>query len=363
MSPGAKASTRAPGGDGARGERARPGARGERPPTPRAGEREADRERRQERVAAIQRSRILSAVYEVCAERGIGELTVGAVISRAGISRRTFYEQFESIEACVLAAIERALIAARARVMSAYDREDPWRVRLRAGLVALLEHLDEHPLHARMLLVDCPGAGRGALELRARALAGLVAAVEEGAPPRPSPARPPTTRAARRPPATLMAEGVVGGAVSVLHTRLLGAKDVRLVELTNPLMSILVLPYLGPAAAAAELDRRVEARALSPVEVDHSPLRKLEMRLTYRTMCVLGAVADAPGASNRAVSEAAGVFDQGQISKLLRRLEGLGLLENTGDGTLGSANAWTLTLRGRRLCESFAHDGGGVGCL
>jgi DNA-binding MarR family transcriptional regulator len=68
------------------------------------------------------------------------------------------------------------------------------------------------------------------------------------------------------------------------------------------------------------------------------------MRLTYRTARVLDCVADTPGISNRAVADHAGVSDQGQISKILARLERLGLLTNTGEGhAKGEANAWRLT--------------------
>ena len=54
-----------------------------------------------------------------------------------------------------------------------------------------------------------------------------------------------------------------------------------------------------------------------------------------------------PGISNRVVAERAGVTDQGQISKLLARLERLGLAFNSGNGhAKGEANAWTLTAAG-----------------
>jgi DNA-binding MarR family transcriptional regulator len=76
------------------------------------------------------------------------------------------------------------------------------------------------------------------------------------------------------------------------------------------------------------------------------------MRITYRTLRVLGAIADHPGASNRTVGEAADTFDQGQISKLLARLEGLGLIENTSGNDhkpTGEPNAWRLTQRGEEI--------------
>ena len=71
------------------------------------------------------------------------------------------------------------------------------------------------------------------------------------------------------------------------------------------------------------------------------------MRLTYRTVRVLMAVAEHPGASNRAIGMTAGIPDQGQASKLLARLRRLGLIQNKGgDPARGEPNAWTLTTTG-----------------
>jgi DNA-binding IclR family transcriptional regulator len=74
------------------------------------------------------------------------------------------------------------------------------------------------------------------------------------------------------------------------------------------------------------------------------------VRSTYRTARVLSAIAANPGASNRAVAAAAGIEDEGQASKLLKRLERLGLIENMAqDRELGGANAWRLTARGVKV--------------
>jgi AcrR family transcriptional regulator/DNA-binding PadR family transcriptional regulator len=79
-------------------------------------------------------------------------------------------------------------------------------------------------------------------------------------------------------------------------------------------------------------------------------------RLTARTHLVLSAIAElgtgdlAP--SNREISHAAGVKDQGQISKILARLESQGLAENIGGRTQGIPNAWRLTQRGEELLHA-----------
>jgi DNA-binding MarR family transcriptional regulator len=67
-------------------------------------------------------------------------------------------------------------------------------------------------------------------------------------------------------------------------------------------------------------------------------------------MLVLRAVASQPGASNRQIGRDAGIQDQGQMSKLLARLERLGLIVNGSDGTTrGAPNAWKLTPSGVQI--------------
>ena len=87
------------------------------------------------------------------------------------------------------------------------------------------------------------------------------------------------------------------------------------------------------------------------------PLADVPMRITYRTALVLEQVAGYPGASNRVLGELAEIPDQGQVSKLLARLQGLGLLTNTAgrDAHIkGAPNAWRLTELGERVTEQLA---------
>jgi DNA-binding MarR family transcriptional regulator len=150
------------------------------------------------------------------------------------------------------------------------------------------------------------------------------------------------------------AEGVVGGVFAVIHTRLLDDADAPLTDLLGPLMSMIVLPYLGARAAARELARPAvevaRGREARPRTRARDPLEGLNMRLTYRTVRVLMVIAERPGASNREIAEGSGIIDQGQISKLLNRLARLKLVENRGEGQeRGAANAWHLTARGGQV--------------
>jgi AcrR family transcriptional regulator len=320
-----------------------------------------------------------------------GSATVSRVVSRAGVSRRTFYEQFSGCEDCFLAvfedAVERAIALATAAAVSAPSAG--WREQVRAGLAALLGFFDEEPAVGSLLVVDALGAGPGVLERRARVLDVLTAVVDRGRSER-SEARGGRASVASPPPLT--AEGVVGAVLSVIHARIsssgwgvasrsIGREGARLRALhasdrgrgpivrdrpappiaalsglLNPLMAIIVLPYLGQAAAAKELARpapkvsRGPRSSRAPHGASGDPLAGLNMRLTYRTLVVLSAIGADPGASNRRIADAAGVHDQGQISKLLTRLQRLGLIGNTGAGqSRGEPNAWALTTRGREV--------------
>jgi AcrR family transcriptional regulator/DNA-binding MarR family transcriptional regulator len=297
-------------------------------------------------VAEFQRARMIAALVEVVRERGVGDVTVAHVVARSGVSRRTFYELFEDREACFLAAFEEAVRRASACVVPAFRAGAGWRERVRAGLEALLGFLEEEPGLGALCVVDALGAGAVALERRERIVQALIDAVDEGR----------TEARASARPMRLTAEGVVGAVLAVLHARLSargssGAPSV--LELLGPLMGIVVLPYLGQAAAAREAARPapVRRRMAQPMG---DPLRELDMRLTYRTVRVLLAIAAEPGASNRGVADVAGVADQGQISKLLARLEHLGLISNRSGGhSRGEPNVWNLTPRGQEVEQTI----------
>ncbi len=295
-----------------------------------------------EQLLELQRGRMIAAMIELAAEHGASKLSVATVVARSGVSRRTFYEIFTDGQECLLAALEDSLERAYAYVREVYNPHDTWRARIRAALHALLAFLEDEPRRGWLLVVEAPGAGPGTLERRAQVLAELIEAVDAG--------RGEAERGSAVTPLT--AEGLVGSVLAVLHARLIKDGKSDLVELTNPLMGMIVLPYLGPATARKELGRPLpkRERRQSQAADGASRLNGLPMRITYRTMLVLSVIAAQPGASNRQVAEAAEIADQGQISKLLQRLERLGLIVNTWPGQeRGMANRWQLTPLGLEI--------------
>jgi AcrR family transcriptional regulator len=112
-----------------------------------------------------QRERMLDAVIDTVAEKGFAEMTVADVVARAGVSRRTFYEQFTDKLDCFLAAYEERAAELERVVAAAVAAAAPGE-RLRAGLQTYLEHLAANPTAARVLTIDIYGAGPAALEAR-----------------------------------------------------------------------------------------------------------------------------------------------------------------------------------------------------
>jgi AcrR family transcriptional regulator len=297
-------------------------------------------------VGAIQRNRMIAAAVQAVEELGYAEITVSHVISRARVSRKTFYDVFTDREDCILATLDQLVAETRPAVEEAYASQSSWRAGVRAALALLLELMDQSPGLAKLFVVESMAGGRPMLRRRAEMVEELARAIDLG-----------RACAAREGPPAITAQALVGGILAVLHTRLVRDDPESFGVLVGPLMSMIVLPYLGARAAAKELRAAGSHENGQPRRARgmpaRDPLHGLNMRLTYRTMRVLKAIAEHPGASNREVAEGSDILDQGQISKLLSRLARLELIENSGAGQpYGAANEWHLTALGEQLERS-----------
>ncbi len=331
------------------------------------------------RVSDLQRARILAAITEVVRESGVRSVAVAHIVARSGVSRRTFYDLFENRDDCLLAAFERAVECAAATILPAYQAAGGWQERIRVGLETALGFLDAEPAMGALCVVDALAAEGAVLERRARVVGHLVDAVHDGGRGRPAAAargattkhsggsasrggfrasRPAGQGGSRRPP-RIVAEGAVGAVLAVIHARMVATDPKPLSDLLGPLTSMIVLPYLGPEVAERELARRPPRRRAIPARPNSDPLRELDMRLTYRTVRVLLAVSERPAASGRQIADASGITDPGQMSKLLWRLEHVGLIANEASGLgRGEANAWSLTALGREIEQAIRAQAG-----
>jgi AcrR family transcriptional regulator/DNA-binding MarR family transcriptional regulator len=321
-------------------------------------------------VSALQRGRLLDATFAVVSEDGFQGMAVRKVTERAGVSSKTFYDLFSDREDCFLAAFDHGVEELLARARPVYEKGQDWTARIRGGLGVLLEVLESEPALRRLVFVEALGAGPRVLERRAEVLGQLADVVDEG--------RAGMEAAGKLPPLT--AEGIVGGTFGLIHARLSQRPPGLLIELLNPLMAMIVRPYRGGAAATRELrgtgtfssGRKSPGGVKGPARLAEGqmapsigvlrPLGSIapaDFRLTVRTQMALAAVAELGGRganpNNREVSEYMGVADQGQVSRLMMRLQAQGLVENTREGqghTKGLAKAWRLTPAGQAVFDA-----------
>jgi AcrR family transcriptional regulator len=303
-------------------------------------------------VDEIQRSRLLAGAVAAIDELGYERTSVARITARARVSRRTFYDLFGNREACLVALLDEVAERVEQELVAGGLGGLAWRERVRGGLWVILSFLDCEPALARICVVQALHGGPRALERREEILARLAGVLDEG-----------RGEGSRGEQCSLVtAEGLVGGVLGVVYARLRGGDRRPLTGLLDELMGMIVLQYLGARAARREQRRPAPALRLRSqvrwgvgARAERDPLDEVDMRLTYRTTRVLECIAERPGTHNRVVAENAGVRDQGQISKLLRRLERLGLVVNTGGGfQSGEPNAWKLTQLGDQVAQRLS---------
>jgi AcrR family transcriptional regulator len=130
-----------------RGDRAEPGL----PRGPQALPREA--------VAAHQRERLFKALVEAVNEQGFMATTISDLVSRAGISRRSFYDHFKNKEECLLAVYDEIVGRLERRLTEAVGSAEGWPAQLEAFLHELFEAAGDRPDLARLVCVEMGAAG------------------------------------------------------------------------------------------------------------------------------------------------------------------------------------------------------------
>ncbi|WP_206050735.1 TetR/AcrR family transcriptional regulator [Nocardioides speluncae] len=123
-----------------------------------------------EEVLASQQGRLLFALFDALTEKGYPATTIADVVTRAGVSRRTFYEHFASKQACFAAAFTMAEEFIVSNLDSAVSdlAEGDWRSFVEVPLRTYLETLAAHPTAAWGLVVETLNAGPEIYEQRVR---------------------------------------------------------------------------------------------------------------------------------------------------------------------------------------------------
>ncbi len=107
------------------------------------------------------RGRLLQGMVKAVAVKGYADVTIADVVAAAGVSKRTFYEQFSSKQDCLLACFREASSMMQAELWqrAAGRTGRSRREQLRLMLDGYLAYLDRAPQLARTLLVEIQMAG------------------------------------------------------------------------------------------------------------------------------------------------------------------------------------------------------------
>ncbi len=198
-----------------------------------------------EAVAESQRARLLAGVAAAVAEHGYANTSIADVIARAGVSRKTFYEQFDGKDDCFAVAYGQEMERLLEVTLSAFEAEGPpWARRLRGALTALCAAIAGNPAVARLCFVEALEAGPLTAARRREALSGLLPLFEAA----------PTDALGDSPFGESLRMGRIGDLAEMLHREVAAGAGGTLPRLVPELTYLMALPFLGPERAARELD-------------------------------------------------------------------------------------------------------------
>jgi AcrR family transcriptional regulator len=191
-------------------------------------------------------------MVRVAAEKGYAATTITEVVEAAGVSSATFYELFDDKESCFLEAFGAVNDVVVAHVSAAYLAADgePWPRRIAAALRAMVELLSAEADIARLTMVEGTAAGDSARRIYGKALARFAPFLEEG--------REYAGQNDDLPADT--ARFAIGAATSIIFDEIRAGRGADLERILPDLVFAVLMPYLGPEAAEAEM-RRVAAEA------------------------------------------------------------------------------------------------------
>lgn len=134
------------------------------------------------------RRRLLDAMSHAVARKGYAETTIADLAAEARVSRRTFYEHFDSKAECLIALYEVASDQALRVLRDAIDPTRDWHTQVEQAMHSYLSTLACNPVLLRTLFIAILGLGPEGLAARRRAndrLAEFILEVVNGPATRP----------------------------------------------------------------------------------------------------------------------------------------------------------------------------------
>jgi AcrR family transcriptional regulator len=194
-------------------------------------------------IAVHKKRRIMDAIAELTAEQGYEATKIGDIVRRAGVARKTLYDNFEGKEEVFLATFDAAVDEALERIEADCAAvEGDWEERVQAGLAAFLGYVAEKPALARMCMIEALSATQAATERYEAAMQRFVDLTKR------------TVPHDDQLPETIE-ETLVGGVAWIVYQQIRRQEAEQAEDLLPELSEFMLAPFHG----AAEAQKRANA--------------------------------------------------------------------------------------------------------
>ena len=187
------------------------------------------------------RRRLLDGLAASIEERGYRDTTVADIVRHARTSKRTFYDQFATKEACFAELLTANAEEIVARVRGAVDPDAPWRAQVRQAVVAYVATIEARTAITLSWIRELPALGESARPTLRRGFGRLVAMIVDLSGNR-------SFREAGIPPISRAAAVILVGGLRELTAQTLEDGD-PVTDIIEPAVAV-ATAILGPKTAA-----------------------------------------------------------------------------------------------------------------
>lgn len=203
-----------------------------------------------EEVRSSQKLRLMNAMAELASTKGYYDTTIAELVTRAGVSRATYYELFEDKQQCFVETMKEAAHRLRENLYPLLSEDiGDWEARVEDVVDRLLRALTEHPTYAFTAIVESLAGGEEAYDMYRTGTGLLMQLLSLGRQYVPDDLELPecTERV------------IVGGGEWLIAGELIGGRIDRLPDLIADYVYIATLPYLGQEEALRRMSDMREA--------------------------------------------------------------------------------------------------------
>jgi AcrR family transcriptional regulator len=182
-----------------------------------------------------QRQRILDAMAACCAEKTFASTTISDIVGHAGVSRATFYKQFDNKRHCFDAAVNYVIGELQAAGRSAHSGSATESENVRRAIVAVLALMESAPAYTRLVMIEAVAVDPKLMNrFRALVVEGIAAARGH-------------SLNAQSPDSA--SRTAFGQAQVLIANQILTGREGALSDLLPDLVYIALLPFTGPEEA------------------------------------------------------------------------------------------------------------------